>query len=127
MFEIEVQDTFDAAHRVVSYPGKCDRLHGHTWRVEVNAAGTELDELGMLVDFKGVRQKIQDVLGELDHQYLNELPMFKEHNINPTAENIAKYIYSAIKSSKVFDGERAVLKSVRVWESAHSAVRYSED
>ena len=70
------------------------------------------------------RGYVKDVLSVLDHQYLNELPMFE--TVNPTAENIAKYIYYAIKKSMVFDGERVALTSVRVWESSHSAVRYSE-
>ena len=50
MFEIKVKGEFDAAHRVAGYPGKCDRLHGHSWTVELSVTGQQLDELGMLVD-----------------------------------------------------------------------------
>ena len=62
MFEIHVSAEFEAAHRVAGYPGKCDRLHGHSWTVEAVVAGDKLDELGMLVDFKLVKGKLRELL-----------------------------------------------------------------
>ncbi len=128
MFELEVKCTFDAAHRVEGYPGKCDRLHGHTWTIAAKVQGKELDELGMLVDFKLLNQTLKDVAATLDHRCLNELPMFED--VNPTAENIARYVYRAMRESEIFRGasNRSVrLAEVLVWESAHSAVRYFEE
>ena len=61
MFEIHVSAEFEAAHRVVNYPGKCDRIHGHSWTVEAVVTGTELDELGMLVDFKLVKGRLREL------------------------------------------------------------------
>ena len=128
MFELEVKCTFDAAHRVEGYPGKCDRLHGHTWTIAAKVQGKELDKLGMLVDFKLLNQTLKDVAASLDHQWLNELPAFA--GMNPTAENIAQYVYREMGKSEIFrkDAVRLVrLAEVLVWESAHSAVRYFEE
>lgn len=128
MFELEVKCTFDAAHRVEGYPGKCDRLHGHTWTVAAKVQGRELDELGLLVDFKLLNQALKDVAATLDHQCLNDLQAFAGKN--PTAENIAQYVYRSIAAHEIFrqNSARSVrLAEVLVWESAHSAVRYFEE
>lgn len=125
MFELEVKCTFDAAHRVEGYPGKCDRLHGHTWTVAAKVQGRQLDELGMLVDFKVLNQTLKDVAAGLDHQWLNELPAFA--GVNPTAENIAQYVYRAMAESEIIQKGNVRLAEVLVWESAHSVVRYFEE
>ncbi len=125
MFELEVKCTFDAAHRVEGYPGKCDRLHGHTWTVAAKVQGRELDELGLLVDFKLLNQALKDVAATLDHQCLNDLQAFAGKN--PTAENIAQYVYQAFGAHEIFRQGKVRLAEVLVWESAHSAVRYFEE
>ena len=125
MFEIRVKEAFEAAHRVAGYPGKCDRLHGHSWVVEVMIRGEELDRLGMLIDFKAVRGVLKGILDSLDHQYLNELPAFSEGK-NPTAEHLAEYIYGELENSGLLQNNpNAVLAAVTVWESPHSCVSYS--
>jgi len=124
MFELSVKVEFEAAHRIVGYPGKCNRLHGHNWTVEVNVIGEKLNELGMLVDFKDLKEEVTVVMDRLDHQYLNELPAFAEGH-NPTAEHIAEYIYDALAKQTVFQ-QNCQLKNVKVWESAKSAVIYSK-
>lgn len=125
MFEIKVKTEFEAAHRIEGYKGKCNRLHGHSWVVEICAAGKKLDELGMLVDFKEVKHAANEILDVMDHQYLNELPAF-QNGYNPTAEHIAKYVYDALAEHAVFQGN-AKLQSIRVWESPKSSVVYSRD
>lgn len=125
MFEIKVKTEFEAAHRIEGYIGKCSRLHGHSWTVEVCAAGNELDGIGMLVDFKEVKKTVNEILDTMDHQYLNELPAFQA-DCNPTAENIAKYLYDRLEGHAIFTG-RAKLRSIQVWESPRSSVTYSKD
>ena len=88
MYELKVQTSFEAAHRVVGYDGKCNNLHGHSWTVEVTAQGNELDDLGMLADFKKVKGALNEILDSFDHHFLNEMPDFL--NQNPTAENISR-------------------------------------
>lgn len=125
MFEIKVSAEFEAAHRIAGYKGKCDRLHGHSWTVEAAVTGTRLDELGMLVDFKLVKGRLRELLEVLDHMFLNDLEPFSA-GINPTAENIAKYIYSEMAKAE-FLTEDIKLKHIQVWESPKSSVIYTED
>ena len=124
MFEIRVKEEFEAAHRIAGYPGKCDRLHGHSWVVEAVVQGRELDSLGMLVDFKAVKGTLKEILDGLDHRYLNEMEPFAS-GLNPTAEQLAKYIYEKMAESELFaKQETANLSAVSVWESPHSSVTY---
>ena len=126
MFELTVKAEFEAAHQINGYNGKCQRLHGHNWSVEAVVTGCELDELGMLVDFKILKAELNKVLDELDHRYLNELPIFSK-GTNPTAENLAKYIFDTLTASEIFTDSAAKLKAIKVYESPRSCVTYSND
>jgi 6-pyruvoyltetrahydropterin/6-carboxytetrahydropterin synthase len=121
MFELTTIVDFEAAHRLADYPGKCSRLHGHNWRVEVTVTGTELDNLGMLIDFRLLKQEVNAVIDTLDHYYLNEIEPFR--TLNPTAENIARYIYRELAGRLP---ARVSAAAVKVWESPHSAAVYRE-
>jgi len=121
MFELTMILDFAAAHCIPDYPGKCQRLHGHNWKVEVSVEGEKLDKLGMLVDFSVLKRHVTAVLDTLDHHYLNEMEHFQ--TINPTAENIACYVYEMLEKEFAVLGNIAVSK-VTVWESLHSAACY---
>ena len=121
MFELVVNGAFEAAHRLVDYPGKCNRLHGHSWTVEMSVTGDELNEIGMVADFKTLKSMLMEELDAMDHQYLNELNQFGE--INPTAENIAKYLYHKLEENELFNGS-CKLNYIKVWESPKAAVIY---
>lgn len=122
MFLLKVQEAFEAAHNLRGYNGKCARLHGHNWIVEVEITGEKLNELGILVDFKDVKRELKFILDKLDHHYLNEISPFDK--INPTAENLAKFIYEDFAKSNIFD-ENIKLLAVTVFESPKSSVRYT--
>jgi len=122
VYELTTIVDFEAAHRLADYPGKCNRLHGHNWKVEVTVAGEELDNLGMLIDFRVLKQEVNKVIETLDHYYLNEIEPFR--TVNPTAENIAKYIYGELNNHLADRG--IAVKLVKVWESSHSAAVYQE-
>ena len=124
MYELTVIVEFEAAHRIVDYPGKCNRLHGHNWSVEVTVKGKKLNDLGMLIDFKELKKEVNKTIDKLDHVYLNELDSFVKEN--PTAENIAKYIYEQVEASPLFANDIKVTM-IKVWESPKSAVSYSKD
>ena len=115
MFEVNVKLKFSAAHRVEDYPGNCERLHGHNWVVEVSSSSENLDKLGMVVDFRTLKEKGKKVISLLDHQYLNEVPPFNQ--INPTAENIAKFIFDEVS-------REIELTSVTVYESEETKATY---
>ncbi len=118
MYEIKTISEFSAAHTLRGYKGKCENLHGHNWKVEVMARSVKLDKLGMVMDFTRLKAALKSVLEELDHRNLNDLAYFKE--VNPTSENIAKYVYDMIKAL----GCRA--HAVRVWESDTACASYRQ-
>jgi|TARA_B100000929_G_C15319267_1_gene356680 6-pyruvoyltetrahydropterin/6-carboxytetrahydropterin synthase len=97
-------------------------MHGHNWKVEVEVSGNVLDNVGMVLDFKDIRNSTNDIVNKLDHRFLNDLEPFKE--INPTAENIAKYIF--LELSKVVNNNETKIKSIKLWETEKSAVMYTE-
>ncbi len=122
MFEVSVRSSFSGAHRLRGYRGKCEELHGHNWDVEVCIGTSKLDETGIALDFKLLKQKLSDVLAEFDHCDLNKLHYFKK--ANPSAENIAKYIYTNLKKSLKIKGIKLV--RVSVWETEDSCATFSE-
>ena len=124
MFELTINVNFEAAHYINNYSGKCSRLHGHNWKVEVNIYGNKLDELGMLIDFRDLKASVNEIILKLDHYCLNDIEPFCR--INPTAENIAQYIYEQLGDTQEFD-QNVKLRSVKVWESLNSAAAYSQE
>jgi len=125
MYTLKVEGAFEAAHHINDYPGKCARLHGHNWVVEAVVKGRELDELGMLVDFKDIKQTLKDILERFDHHYLNELAPFKD-GVNPTAENLARIIFEELAGNEIFKRD-SVLAAITVFESPKSSVTYTKD
>lgn len=122
MYEVSVDESFAAAHNLRNYKGKCENLHGHNYKVRVTLAGAELDSTGLLYDFVQVKQAIQGVIRSLDHIYLNELPPFDV--LNPSAENIARYIYEQTAKQLPKAGNGAGIASITVWESDVTAATY---
>jgi 6-pyruvoyltetrahydropterin/6-carboxytetrahydropterin synthase len=122
MFEVWVDEQFAAAHNLRNYKGKCENLHGHNYKVRVNLAGPQLDETGLLYDFVHLKQVIQGVIRGLDHKYLNELKPFDV--LNPSAENIAKYIYDEASKQMQRTANGAEISSITVWESDVTAATY---
>ena len=86
MFQVSVEETFSAGHALRGYKGKCENPHGHNYRVRVTVEGPQLDSIGLLVDFVQVKQIIREVMGRLDHQFMNDLEPFQ--TVNPSAENV---------------------------------------
>ena len=121
MFEVSVDESFAAGHALRGYKGKCENIHGHNYKVRVTLEGQELDSTGLLYDFVHLKQVVQGVIRSLDHRYLNEFPPFDA--INPSAENISKYIYEeTAKQMKSANGAR--ISSITVWETDVTAATY---
>ncbi|MCG9967636.1 6-carboxytetrahydropterin synthase QueD [Pelotomaculum terephthalicicum JT] len=128
MYELTVRTRFAAAHSLMNYDGPCARLHGHTWQVEVVFQGHQLDQRGMLVDFKELKSSVKDVIDELDHQNLNMLEPFKQNSENnPTAENLARYIFNSLKTKFTNSLMEAKIAVVRVGESPEASAAYREE
>ena len=97
MFEISVKSRFSAAHHLKGYAGTCASLHGHNWEVEVFLRGETLNGIGLLMDFRQVKQALRDVLAELDHSDLNTIGEFRDKN--PSSENLARYVYRRLSET----------------------------
>ena len=120
LYTLTVKDHFDAAHALIGYPGKCKNLHGHTWDIEVSVCGTELDDIGIIYDFKDLKDNLRVILEAYDHENLNEVPPFDE--INATAENLAQVIYERLEDTLP---SHVKLKEVAVWESPIARLSYT--
>lgn len=120
MFELSITTDFASAHFLKGYDGPCKNLHGHTWKVEVTIQSEELNNIGLVVDFRQMKDQLKEIIKPLDHVCLNDLEYFKK--VNPSTENLARYIFQQF--SKVCKPFR--LKRVRVWESETSSITYYE-
>ncbi|MBN2646882.1 MAG: 6-carboxytetrahydropterin synthase QueD [Thiotrichales bacterium] len=113
---------FAAAHTLKDYPGDCAKLHGHNWKIEVQIVGNQLNEIGMVVDFKDIKRHAKEVVKALDHTYLNDHPHFQHRN--PTAENIAQFLFQQIQAR--IATPQIQMHSITVWENDRNCVIYSE-
>lgn len=122
-YQLKVNIEFSAAHALRGYPGDCARIHGHNWKIEAEMEAYSLDEIGLGVDFKDMKRALNEITAPYDHQYINEIPPFDK--VNPTAENIAAWIYQQLVAQVNCD--RVKLKAITLWETQRASVRYTED
>src|SRR3954463_16586697 len=97
MYEVTVEDSFAAGHYLRNYRGKCENPHGHNYKVRITLQGRELDQAGLLLDFKELKKVMKPVIDRLDHQMINDIAPFT--TLNPSAENLAKYFYDETGSA----------------------------
>jgi 6-pyruvoyltetrahydropterin/6-carboxytetrahydropterin synthase len=123
MFLLNVKAHYDAAHFLRNYHGKCEKLHGHRYVVEAGLAfgDDDVGEGGMAYDFGDAKRHLRAVAERLDHENINELPPFTE--IEPSAENQARWIFQEMQRRLGPDGEHLVY--VRVWETPNQYAQYS--
>jgi len=121
MYQLFVEEHFDAAHYLRNYHGKCENLHGHRFKVIARLQAEEVDERGLAYDFADIKRYLREILASFDHICLNDVPPFTE--IEPSCENIAATIYDELKPR--FPGSSATLACVEVWESPTSGVAYT--
>ena len=139
MYHARVEDEFSAAHFLSHYQGKCERLHGHNYRVRLWTRGEKLNEGGMLVDFSLLKKILKEVLSLLDHSCLNDLEIFKGASSasdsiasdkiasDPSAERIAKFIFEEVRKRLLAIGvDGSLLEAIDVFENARSMARYEE-
>jgi 6-pyruvoyltetrahydropterin/6-carboxytetrahydropterin synthase len=120
MFEISVEYTFAAGHALRNYKGKCENVHGHNYKVRVTLAGDKLNAAGLLMDFVELRSEIKRLVEKLDHRFLNDIPPFDQ--LNPSAENLAKYICDRIEPQAKNQGLQ--VDGVTVWETDTTSATY---
>jgi 6-pyruvoyltetrahydropterin/6-carboxytetrahydropterin synthase len=123
MYHLTIRTHFSAAHHLVNYQGDCENLHGHNWNVDVTVTAKELDTAGLGIDFKILKRQTKELLGELDHKYLNDLPQFA--NASPSSEQIARFLFDRLSGQ--LDNENVCLDRVTVWESDYACASYTRD
>lgn len=129
-YELSVSAEFCAAHRLNGYPGNCRNTHGHNWGVTVSVLATQLDSLGMGMDFREIKALVKDALSTLDHAFLNDLAPFAQQN--PTAENIARHLYGELnrllaEQKGATSGVALRVSRVHIAETPGAGVTYWEE
>lgn len=122
MYQVSVEETFSAGHALRNYRGKCENVHGHNYRVRITLEGPQLDSIGLLVDFTQLKQVLREVIGGLDHQFINDLQAFR--SVNPSAENLAKYFYDEVSRQVTELPPGAHVSDVVVWETDTASAQY---
>lgn len=122
MYELVIESKFAAAHQLRNYKGRCENLHGHNWRVTVHVTAEKLNEIGLAMDFADLKRITREQLDQLEHVYLNEVFPFTE--INPSSENIARWLYNNL--SKKINDDNIMLSMITVWESDTASASYYE-
>jgi 6-pyruvoyltetrahydropterin/6-carboxytetrahydropterin synthase len=120
MYQVSVEQHFDAAHYLRNYHGKCENLHGHRFKVVAHLKAEKLNEIGLAYDFVELKRNLADVLAKFDHTCINDIPPFDK--INASSENIAATIYKRLRTKLT---KEIVLVSVEVWESPQTYITYS--
>jgi 6-pyruvoyltetrahydropterin/6-carboxytetrahydropterin synthase len=123
MYEIAVEQHFDAAHFLRGYQGKCEALHGHRFKVVVKLIASGLNNIGIAYDFTELKKHLAEIVARFDHTCLNDVPPFDK--LNPSSENIASTVYQELKS-KLADAPVSI-SAIEVWESPQSWVVYTPD
>jgi 6-pyruvoyltetrahydropterin/6-carboxytetrahydropterin synthase len=125
LFEISKDYLFSAAHQIRFHGGKCERLHGHNWRIRVFVRAATLNRIGMVIDFADLQRLVAEIGLRFDHQNINEIPPFDQ--LNTTAELIAKFFHDEMAARlAVAEGGRVTVARVDVWENEGSLASYRE-
>jgi 6-pyruvoyltetrahydropterin/6-carboxytetrahydropterin synthase len=126
VYEVSKDFVFSAAHQIRMHGGKCERLHGHNWRIRVHARAGALNRLGMVIDFADLQKIVAELCARFDHQNINEVAPFTE--VNTTAENLSRFFYvEANRLLSTLDGGRVSVSKVEVWENDGSLAVYREE
>lgn len=122
MFLLNVKASYDSAHFLRNYHGRCENLHGHHYVVEAGLAFDDVGEGGMAFDFTDAKRHLRAIAGELDHQNINDLEPFT--TLEPSAENQARWIFQQMQA-RLGSGMADNLVYVRVWETPNQWAQYS--
>lgn len=135
MYIVKTEDSFDSAHFLAGYDGKCKNIHGHRWKVVLEVCGEALDDGGMVMDFTDLKQELKKITKEFDHSFIIEKNSLRyitykalledgfkiiEVDFRPTAENFSKYFYDEFRS-KGYN-----VRAVEVYETPKNCARYEE-
>jgi len=121
VYTVSVQAHYDSAHFLVNYKGKCERLHGHRYVVDVAVQTAELDQAGIAFDFVDLKRELRALADRLDHRLLNELPEFE--GVETSAENQARWFFEELRGRLPAPLSSGLLYA-RVWETPTQWAQY---
>jgi 6-pyruvoyltetrahydropterin/6-carboxytetrahydropterin synthase len=124
VYTVSVQAHYDSAHFLVNYKGKCERLHGHRYVVDVAVQTDRLNEAGIAFDFVDLKRELRALADHLDHELLNELPEFE--GVETSAENQARWFYEELRR-RLPEPLGSGLLYARVWETPTQWAQYGPD
>ncbi len=122
MYDVTVKTGFSAAHQLRLCDGKYENLHGHNWTAQVTVEADELNPIGVGIDFVELKEMVERILSRLDYQNINEISPFDKEN--PSAENIARWLFLELKTQ--IDTESTRVKRVEVCEMEGCGASYFE-
>jgi len=120
MFEVKIASCFAAAHQLKLETEKSESMHGHNWKIEVCVQGNALNPAGLLMDFGNLKKLVAEIVARMDHKCLNDLDCFK--GLNPSSENIAKFIAESLDAR--VRNETVRVSKVSVWESQDACATF---
>ncbi|MBI5211889.1 MAG: 6-carboxytetrahydropterin synthase QueD [Nitrospirae bacterium] len=123
MYKLMIETSFASAHQLRGYKGKCENLHGHNWKVQAYVTAKKLNDIDIAIDFLDLKRITNEIVLQLDHKFLNNIPPFTEKN--PSSENIAKWIFESLRE-KLAGYENVEVSAVTVWESDTASATYYE-
>ena len=125
MYEVFTEMHFSAAHHLREYNGSCANVHGHNWQIRATIQAKKLNSLGIAVDFKTLKRALHAVIDPLDHIDLNTV--FTDAKGNPTAENIARYIFEQLTPKISAENSSAQVTRIDIWETPGNCASYFID
>ena len=121
MFTISVETRFWASHQLILPDGSKEPLHYHNWLVTAQVQAEKLNEMDVVMDFHDLKKMVDNIASEFDNKALNDAPGFKQNN--PSAENVAKYIYDRLKTALPLNVK---LSNVKVVEQPGCWAQFSD-
>ena len=112
IYTLTILTEFSASHILRGHPGPCSRLHGHNWKVEAEVVAESLNDIDLAIDFQDIKAAARAITDRLDHR------------VNPTAEQLARYIYGEL--GRDLTAQEVRVSAVTIWETDRAKVRYSE-
>ena len=123
MYEISIKTSFSAAHQRGGYEGVCENLHGHNWGAEVCVRTEKLDDIGLGIDYKILKQHTEEIVDGLDHKNINKVSPFDK--TNPSSENIARWLFKEL-SARINSDSLKVYR-VNIKETENFSASYFEE
>jgi 6-pyruvoyltetrahydropterin/6-carboxytetrahydropterin synthase len=120
MYQVMIEERFSAAHQLRDKDGKPESLHGHNWKVRAEVVAKTVDETGLVLDFRKIKESMQRILAPFEHVHLNEIEPFIKQN--PSSENIARWIYDRL--TEALPDRLVRVARVVVWESEDAGAAY---